>query len=182
VRIAVSGSHCCGKSTLIADFLAAHPEFVHEPEPYEWLQELYGEEFGERPSAGDFYRQLEVSVQRLATFERGANVIVERSPADFVAYLLALQDLGRDPDATELIDSATALAARGLSRLDLVVFLPLSGHIAAPDSEDLELREAANDRLAEFLHGDDSLTIIEVAGTRAERLAALTACIELMQE
>jgi hypothetical protein len=173
VRIAVSGSHCCGKSTLIADFLAAHPEFIHEPEPYEWLQELYGEEFDERPSAGDFQRQLEFSVQRLATFERDANVIVERSPADFVAYLLALRDLGRDPGAAELIDSAAELAARGLSRLDLVVFLPLSDRITAPDSEDLELREAASDHLAEILHGDDK--VIEVDGSRAERLAALTA-------
>lgn len=180
MRIAVSGSHCCGKSTLIADFLAAHPEFIHEPEPYEWLQELYGEEFDEQPSAGDFYRQLEFAVQRLATFERGANVIVERSPADFVAYLLALRDLGRDPDAAELLDSATELAARGLSQLDLVVFLPLSDRITAPDSEDLGLRDAANDCLAEILHGDDK--VIEVDGTRAERLAALTACVEQMQE
>ena len=33
MRIVVSGSHCSGKSTLIEDFVAAHPEYVHEPEP-----------------------------------------------------------------------------------------------------------------------------------------------------
>jgi len=34
MRIAVSGTHGTGKSTLIDEFLGAHPDFVHEPEPY----------------------------------------------------------------------------------------------------------------------------------------------------
>ena len=33
MRIAVAGTHASGKSTLIADFLATHPEYAHEPEP-----------------------------------------------------------------------------------------------------------------------------------------------------
>ena len=37
MRVAVSGSHSTGKSTLIAAFLAKCPEYVHEPEAYEEL-------------------------------------------------------------------------------------------------------------------------------------------------
>jgi hypothetical protein len=33
MRIAVAGTHASGKSTHIADFLATHPEYAHEPEP-----------------------------------------------------------------------------------------------------------------------------------------------------
>ena len=37
MRIAVSGSHSVGKSTLIAGFLSRHPEYAHEPEAFEVL-------------------------------------------------------------------------------------------------------------------------------------------------
>ena len=62
VRIAVSGTHCSGKSTLIEDFVAVHRDYVYEPEPYEWLADLHGESFAEVPDVGDFHRQLEVCV------------------------------------------------------------------------------------------------------------------------
>src|SRR5262249_46260868 len=55
MRVAISGTHGCGKSTLIEAFLLDHGDYVHEPEPYEALQDLYGEVFAEEPSADDFY-------------------------------------------------------------------------------------------------------------------------------
>jgi len=167
MRIAVSGSHCSGKSTLIEDFLAAHPEYVHEPEPYEVLVEL-GEAFGEEPEAGDFYRQLELSVERLGRYEAGEQVIAERSPLDFLAYLLALCDLGRGDDA--LIAPAVELVARGLQHVDLLVILPLTG----PADEDPELRAAMNERLVDLITTDEfHPAVVEVSGTPAMRLAAL---------
>jgi hypothetical protein len=168
LRIAIVGTHCCGKSTLVADFLAAHRDYVHEPEPYEWLQE--SESFSDPPTAEDFYRQLEFSVERLRGYGRDARVIIERSPLDFVAYLRAI-------DAVDVVDGALELAAEGVRHLDLIAFLPLSDRdgIIAPESEDLELREAADEHLAEILSGDEIALppVIEVHGTPAERLAML---------
>ena len=181
-RIAVSGTHCSGKSTLVEDFLAAHSGYAHEPEPYEWLQELYGEALAEEPAAADFHRQLELSVERLRSHDGGASVIAERSPADFVAYLLALVDLGRESRDCELVASAIELAASGLSHLDLLVLLPLNDTdgIAAPASEDLELREAMNERLLDLVADDPYALfaggrprVIEIAGDRRQRLALL---------
>ena len=43
MRIVVSGTHASGKSTLIADFCATHPEFAHLP----------GAEIGQRRRAGE---------------------------------------------------------------------------------------------------------------------------------
>lgn len=184
VRIAVSGTHCSGKSTLVADFLRANEKFVHEPEPYEWLQEVYGEPLADRPTADDFYRQLEVSVERLRSYRSDADVIAERSPVDFVAYILAISDLGRDDSAVGLLDQAIAMSRRGMELLDRIVFLPLPGGegIVAHESEDLELREATNARLIELFSEDefnllDHVDIVEIRGTPAERLRALKACI-----
>jgi hypothetical protein len=182
VRIAISGTHCSGKTTLVEDFLAVHPEFIHEPEPYEWLEDVYGEGMTDEPTADDFLRQLELSVERLRTYSDGAKVLAERSPADFLAYMLALGDLGRARYGSELIPSAVELAATGIAHLDLIVVLPLNLRegIAAPESEDLELREAANDRLLDLVNADEyglftgsSPRIVEIQGTRDERLRAM---------
>lgn len=175
MRIAVSGTHCSGKSTLVEDFLRAHPEYEHEPEPYEWLVELYGEALAEEPSAADFYRQLEVSVERLRAHPPGSHVIAERSPLDFLAYLRALDDLGRDRRASELLDVATELAERGMEHVDLLVVLPLddASGIVAPESEDLALREAMNERLLEIVRSEDALWVVEVQGPPHMRLAVV---------
>ncbi len=160
-------------------FLAVHREYVHEPEPYEWLQELYGETSAEEPTAEDFYRQLELSVGRLRGYGRGANVIAERSPLDFLAYLLALTDLGRSARDCELTAAAAELVAAGMAHVDVLVVLPLTG-ISAPESEDLDLREAMNDRLLDLvttdpysLFGSGQTRVIEIAGSRDQRLRAL---------
>lgn len=161
MRIALSGTHCTGKSTLAEDFVAAHPEYVHEPEPYEWLVELYGE-------TPDFERQLEMSVERLCVYGPDANVIVERSPLDFLAYLRATGT--HDPASEEL-------AARGMEHVELLVVLPLDGTIPPPADEDPELREAMNEHLLEIVTGWDIRTI-ELHGDRRQRLETLERFID----
>ena len=37
MRIAISGSHSLGKSTVVKGWLETHPEFRHEDEPYRVL-------------------------------------------------------------------------------------------------------------------------------------------------
>lgn len=165
MRIAVSGTHCSGKSTLVEDFAAAHPDYVLEPEPYEWLDDA-----GEEPGVDEFFRQLEISVERLQAYPPGARVIAERSPLDFVAYLLALGDLRRGERASDVIDSAIELAASGMRHVDLLVVLP-GDEIDAPDDEDPELREAMNERLLELVGAEPR--VLELRGSPRERLAML---------
>lgn len=179
MRIAVAGTHCSGKTTLSEDFIAAHPEYVLEPEPYEWLVELYNEEISSEPTIDDFYRQLEVSVARLGEYERHSHVLLERSPVDFLAYMLALHDLGR-AHGRDLVTRARCLAAEGLRHVDLLVVLPLNeqDRIVVPENEDPELRSAMNERLVELVTPDSSdlcgvVEILELQGSRRDRLVAL---------
>jgi predicted nucleotidyltransferase len=177
MRIAISGTHGSGKTTLAEDFLAAHGDYLHEPEPYEWLEDVAAE-----PDADDFWRQLELSVERLGSYARGTNVIAERSPVDFLAYLLALTDLGRAGRDCARIASAAELAADGMAHIDLLVVLPLNDRdgILVPDSEDTALREAMNDRLLDIITADDyalfgtgSPRVVEIQGSRDRRLRLL---------
>ena len=124
MRIAISGTHCSGKTTLIDGFLLTHPEYSHEPEAYAVLQEDYGEAFSAEPSAEEFYRQLEFNVSRLKHYGQAECVIFERCPADYLAYMLALSDLSRDDDALRVVDASLDLVGDAIQFLDVIVFLP----------------------------------------------------------
>jgi len=175
MRIAISGSHCVGKSTLIEEFLGAHPDYIHEPEPYTVLVEEFGEEFSSSPLVDDFYRQLEFNTAQLRTHKPGEKVIYERSPVDYLAYTLALEDLGRDRPSAKFLESVRQAVLDGMTYLDLVVYLPVEKRIEVPDEEDLKLRSAVDVRLDDlFSCGDfDFVRIVEVRGTTAQRLAGV---------
>jgi len=178
MRIAISGTHCCGKSTLIDEFLQAHPDFAHEPEPYQALQEEHGETFAAEPCAEDFHRQLEYNVGRLRRRRSGDPVIYERSPADFVAYMFALAKLGRDPDAARVLENSLELARDGITLLDMIVFLPASDlQSDVAEIEDPKLRRAVDRRLESILIDDDlgwfasdHDRVLQASGTTAQRL------------
>jgi len=187
MRVAVSGTHCCGKSTLIDRFLITHTDFAHEPEPYTVLEELHGEIFAAEPSADDFYRQLEFNIARLRSYNAGEMVIYERSPIDFLAYMLALDDLGRDKEAGWLAERSFGMVKNAIELLDLIVFLPLNDMDSnvMPDSEDEELRNAVDDRLVALLFDDDlnlfasrRPVVLEVRGSTEQRLLKIEAALE----
>jgi len=182
MRIAVSGTHCCGKSTLIDEFLRAHPDFAHEPEPYTTLVEDYGEEFSSEPGVDDFFRQLEFNVDRLRLHSSGERVIYERSPVDFLAYILALRDLKREEVDSGLFKTALGLTVRGIRNLDLIVFLPVDDAygIDVPHSEDPKLRKAVDSRMVAILDDDEFgivssgiTVVVEARGSTPQRLRIL---------
>src|ERR1044072_7729128 len=117
MRIAISGTHGVGKSTLIDECLRGHPEFTHEPEPCTVLVEDFGEEFAAEPQVEDFRRQLEFNIARVKQYKPGERVIYERCRADFLAYIDALE-----PQSAEALRDPVAKA---MQSLDLIVFLPL---------------------------------------------------------
>jgi len=168
MRIAVSGTHGVGKSTLIDEFLRQHPEFVHEPEPYTVMVEDLGEEFSAEPSVGDFRRQLEFNIERLSQHAPGENVIYERCPVDFFAYLHALDR-----------KSAQALLERvseAIQHLDLILYLPFD----RTSEEFPKLQRAVDRRLRSIFREDEfgimsstNAIIVEAEGSTDHRLHTL---------
>lgn len=162
MRIAVSGTHGVGKSTLIDEFLRMHPEFVHEPEPYVVLVEDYGEEFSAEPCGEDFLRQLEFNLECLGQHDEHENVIYERCPLDFLAYLNAL-----DANISETLRQRISDA---MQHLDLIVYLPLED--AFGDDEFPKLQSAVDRQLSEILTSANVL-VVEATGSTIQRLRAV---------
>jgi len=172
VRIVVSGSHASGKSSLIADFAALHPEFDVLGDPFDLIEDA-----GEEPDAGTFFAQLRYAAARLQRLPPGADVIAERGPLDFLAYLDALDVLGRPGRSSSLRERGAAIVAETAPSIDLLVLLPLSGAgIDVPADEDPALRDEMDAALLE-LADDPELVgdarIVELVGDPARRLDQL---------
>lgn len=177
MRVVISGTHASGKSTLVHDLAAGRADAAVLPDPFEMIDGA-----GEEPDAGMFFAQLRIAATRLMDPSLGGSVIAERGPLDFLAYLDALQQLGRPTRAAELFRRGLATTAEAMSRVDLLVLLPLNAAdgIVVPDDEDPELREAMDAALLELADDPDLIgaaRIIEVTGDRAARVRAVEAAI-----
>ena len=178
--IAISGTHCVGKSTLVDEFLSAHPDFAHEPEPYAVMVEDFGEEFSDRPCVGDFSRQLDFNVDRLRQHKREERVIFERCPIDFLAYIETLD--------SKAIETAVGIVSEAIRLLDLIVYLPIDNDIEVPDAEYPKLRRAVDRRLSAILRNDEfgiisssDVVVVEAGGSTTRRLQIVEEAIKALK-
>ncbi len=165
MRIAVSGTHYTGKTTLIEDLAGVLPNYEMIAEPYLQLEER-GYQFAAVPSLEDFERQFLFSLRSIA--ESDENVILDRSPLDFIAYALSMEDASPFD-----LNAWLNRAMETLATLELILFIPIDRRIAVPESENGKLRSDADERLREILIDDCfslDLNVLEVTGTREERV------------
>jgi hypothetical protein len=182
MRIAVTGTHGSGKTTLIEDFVEAHPDYEPEEEPY-WGLAQRGIPFSDGPSLPDLEEQLAASAELILARAEDPQVIFDRSPIDFIAYLEVIGEragIDWSPSGRLLRRIERALGA-----LDLVVFVPLT----IPDEigvriEFPRLRASVDHRLKALVRDDSlgffeaaSLPVLEATGTRPERLSRLSQAI-----
>lgn len=130
MRIAVSGTHLAGKSSLVEALADALHSYEVIDEPYHLLEED-GHEFANPPSLEDFELQLERAIESIERAPEDA--IFDRSPVDFIAYALT------HPDA-ETFDITTwqSRVQAALDELDLIVLVPIEDpdRIAVAGEED----------------------------------------------
>jgi hypothetical protein len=174
VRIAISGSHQVGKTTLAESLVEALPHYELVPEPY-FLLEEEGYEFGEMPSIEDLERQLERSFQCIQ--ESGPDVVFDRCPLDILGYLVT----HRDAEAFQLEDWMPRVRDT-VAMLDLIVFVPIEhpDRVVVPRSQ-ARLREnvdaALSDIIVDDAHGLE-FAVITVGGTPDARVRQVVAHLQ----
>lgn len=173
MRIAVSGAHRTGKTTLIEELSRALPTHRVVDEPY-YLLEEEGHEFAEMPSLEDFELQLERSIECMGDGEE--DQLFDRSPADLLAYLMTHEDAeGFD------VEAWLPRVRSAMQQLDLIVFVPVedSDRVVVSDPEESELRRRVDEELREIVledRWDFGVEAIEVTGSvhkRARQVLAL---------
>jgi len=189
MRIAISGTHQIGKTTLSNDFIKTHPEYVIQQEPYHILQDEHGIEFSEQPTLECLITQLDYSIELLNKSSNVKNIIFDRCPVDFIAYAMYITD----ENFTDINDSAIAEKfpeiKDALENLDLIVFLPITKGYDMDDvyHEDAEYRQAIDrnfrklyfDEVCDIFPGYQQPKIIELYGNRNERLKKLESYLKI---
>lgn len=166
MRIAVSGAHRTGKTTLVGALLQALPGFTLFAEPYEQLQEE-GHAFAEMPGLEDFELQLERSIASI--LHAADDCLFDRCPADVLAYIETHVEAGRFDLQSWFPDFQEAM-----QRLDRVVFVPVEipDRFDAVSPEDDDLRVRVDQEIREILLEDRwslGVRVLEVAGSPEER-------------
>jgi predicted ATPase len=167
MRIAFSGSHRVGKSTLLSAVAEALPRHVTLDEPYNLLEDE-GYEHEAEPSLEDFVAQLERSLQ--AFDESGPDTLFDRSPLDLLAYLLTHEDA----ESFE-IDEWIERVREAVQTIDLIVFVPIEkpDRIPVPAHEDRRLRARVHQQLERLILDDKydlGLDALVVEGDIRKRL------------
>ena len=181
MRIAVTGTHGSGKTTLIDDFISVRGDYESVPEPY-WLLAQNGMPFADGPTIADLEEQLALSCKLILEQGGGANFVFDRCPLDFVAYL----DVVSAGEGFEWLPDGPLLSriGRALASLDMVIFVPLlqPDDIAVP-IEYPGLRARVDRRLKAMLREDDlgllhdGPRVLEVSGTREQRVERIAAAL-----
>jgi len=172
MRIAISGAHRTGKTTLIEDLLRFLPRHTPVAEPY-YLLEEEGHQIAEMPSLEDFEAQLERSIESVA--ENRENRIFDRCPADILAYLIT----HREAQGFDL-DLWLPRVRRAMERLDLIVFVPIEhpDRVPALESDRAGMRRRVHQELRDIVLEDRwgfGVEALEVFGKEEERVRQVLA-------
>ncbi len=160
MRIAFTGTHQVGKTTLAEEIANHLPNFTLIDEPYLQLQES-GYLFSEEPSLDDYITQFDLAVKQLE--DSDDDILFDRCPLDLLAYIHAT-------DPTKEISALYETMVSSLSNIDLIIFVPIeSPDIVSCSSDDLpNLRRKVDEVLQEWVN-ELNQPMVTVNGTLAHR-------------
>ena len=129
MRIAISGSHSLGKSTVVNDWVAKNPGFTREEEPYRALS-LHGPyEILFRDQSTKLHNgiQLYYNISRVHRYCASSDdVIFDRAPVDYIAYSQYTANQGSSDINDAFVESMIPAVRESLDRLDILAFVPKS--------------------------------------------------------
>ena len=193
MRIAISGSHSLGKSTLVWDWVKRHPHYRREEEPFRALdEEMYDIRFRQESNRLHNGIQMYYNASRVNLYASVSDcVIFDRAPVDYIAYSQYTADK-RTTDIDDAFVSAMVPRVREtMQKLDLVAFIPMTDRWPV-DMEDDGIRpvdlpyRAEVDTIFKQIYRDQRFSVmpeihppklIELWGSREERISRLEQAI-----
>ena len=188
MRIAISGTSCQGKSTLIKDFLEEWTNYKTITKTYRDIISEQGLEHSSSTNKDTQWAILNFMIDELQKTDKSDNIIFDRCPLDNIVYSI-WSEAKRDTDIDEeFIKKCLPLVRESLRSLDIIFFTPITkvapvevieGDLRETNSEYIEEidnifkavhRDFQNNPKSKFFIEDDKPAIIEVFGNRRERI------------
>ena len=198
MRIAISGSHSLGKSTVVHDWVARHPDYLREEEPYRALG-LYGPyEILFREASTKLHNGIQMfyNISRLHRFGLSTDrVIFDRAPVDYLAYSQYTADQGTTDIDPAFVSSMVAPIRESLDHLDILAFVPQSAEwpvemeadgirpvdYAYRDEVDTIFKKIYREGLFEIFPKKASPLFVELTGPPEARLDQLEEAVRLRE-
>jgi hypothetical protein len=194
MRIAISGSHSLGKSTVVNDWVASHSGYTREEEPYRALS-LHGPyEILFRDASTRLHNgiQLYYNISRVHRYASGTdNVIFDRAPVDYLAYSQYTADCGTTDIDDAFVQSMVPAVRESLDHLDILAFVPCSEQWPVAmeedgirpvdhsyrDEVDAIFKQIYREGRYGVMPGKNAPRLIELCGSREQRLEQLASAI-----
>lgn len=155
MRVAVSGSHGTGKSTLIVAFLDRNPAYAHEPEAFESLADDIELTESEGPTPEGLHALLEHSIAAVSLYDHGALVVFERCPVDYLAYAAASRRSWPRGAIASFLSLSVPRVRAAVRNIDVIAFLPVSNGLPPRADENPRFRKRVDEALRRALVDDD---------------------------
>lgn len=189
MRIAISGTACQGKSTLISDFIKEWPLYKGESQTYRDILKEKKYPHSKNANKEGQWAILNHMIDELQKYNKRDKVIFDRCPLDNLIYSMwAFEKNSSDIDK-EFIDKCIPLVRESLKSLDIIFFIPIT-KVAPVAIVDDGVREVDSDYISEidnifkvilhthhlkpgttpFIPAYDCPGIIEVFGSPQERV------------
>jgi hypothetical protein len=196
MRIAISGSACQGKSTLIDDMIKTWPMYTRSAESYRKAIQDEGIPLNEKVTKDGQWRILNCLIDDIQKTSKDDNILFDRCALDNIVYSLWSNSKGATDIDDEFIKKCIPLVQETMHSLDIIFFTPITKFSPIP----LEARKSRNidenyikeiDNIFKAIsHGyaktgaspffptEDRPPIIEVFGDREQRIAMMQLYID----
>ncbi len=198
MRIAVSGSHSLGKSTVVNDWVALHGDYIREEEPYRVLSLRGPYEILFRDASTRLHNgiQLYYSIGRLNRYSTPAEqVIFDRAPVDYIAYSQYTANQHSTDIDDDFVVSMVSVVRESLEHLDILAFVPQSDAWPVAmeddgirpvdhsyrDEVDVIFKHIYRDGRFDILPKKNPPLLVELVGPPDERVLQLAQAVEQLQ-
>jgi len=198
MRIAISGSHSLGKSTIVNDWVALHPSFAREEEPYRALA-LHGPyEILFRDASTKLQNgiQLYYNISRIHRYANPTDdVIFDRAPIDYLAYSQYTANKRTTDINDAFVESMVSAVRESLDHLDILAFVPKSAEWpvemesdgirpvdhAYRDEVDAIFKQIYREGRYNAMPENNRPHFVELCGPRQQRMEQLQAAIDAVK-
>jgi len=187
MRIAVAGTACQGKTTLVNDFLKKWPLYSRSNEGYRKLIKEENLKINKEVNKDGQWKILNSLIDDLQGHTREERIIYDRCPLDNLIYSMWSFEKQTSDIDKEFIDKCIPLVCESMRLLDIILFIPITKvapvNIVTRDSRETDkefikeidnifkvMQRAYQANNTPFFPKDDSPAIIEIFGTPEERI------------
>jgi len=185
MRIAISGTACQGKTTLLNDFLQTYKTYKTPDTTYR--QVITDNKHSKQADVETQWKILDFMSEQLTQYSAQDDIIYDRCPLDNLVYSLWCYERNIDGFDKEYIDKTINMFRETMKFLDIIFFIPVT-RVSTVEIEGNEQRETDAQYIKEidnlfkamyqqwlqpessFFEKDDRPAIIEVFGNPQERL------------